>query len=752
MKKLNKSSLKKIAIMFGVFLLLLATNRASIFEKIYPFGISFAFALVANNVIPIVVCVEFFLSYVLFNLNIVGVVIGATFSAVLFIYYVTLKTSRNNKFYIAMIFCFLSFVARIYFSWSSLENIVFTFSESAIATILTYVFSKLVLGLSHRGIQGLTESDRLCLGVMFFAVGSGLSNLIVFGFDLSKFIIVLSVLLLSAFGGHSVLYSFMLCAGSIVYNFNFSNAIICFSVIILGQISQLSNKWLLSGFVCFIEGVITFATGANFVMFLPVLAATTIYAIIPQKNLQKLKTYVLGSNKNIIASYLLERKNLQTKNRLLTMSMMFQEMQNCYKNSIFLTQNTQKLINFLALDVKSKMCSNCINRLQCNEKKDIIQDIVFMLNRAQEKGKVTLVDVPNLIASNCNKLNSMLATINASAEEFRTKEKQDRQDAEEKLATGMQMAGTSEIFRALGSQFELNLEFNRKKSTLIKDKLTTMDIVCKECVAIEDSNGVNSVIMVVRNSDCVNTQITEACRAVYHTEFERKECKISKYAGWSIIIAQPKEHYEIMCGVASNPKEEGNQNGDNYIFTKISDSKYLVAICDGMGHGDEANNVSETAIKLIESYYKCGFDDALVASSVNQMLMPLSSTFSTLDVAVIDSFSGSVNFIKQGSAISVIKKQERSFAVDVESLPLGVDFNNLPTTRMSLLSAGDVVVLASDGVVDSFGEAQFCDFINNERALNMQFFAETILQEAASRQTNHRDDMTVVAIKIVQKR
>ena len=55
------------------------------------------------------------------------------------------------------------------------------------------------------------------------------------------------------------------------------------------------------------------------------------------------------------------------------MSMMFQEMQNCYKNSIFLTQNTQKLINFLALDVKSKMCSNCINRLQCNEKKDIIQ-------------------------------------------------------------------------------------------------------------------------------------------------------------------------------------------------------------------------------------------------------------------------------------------------------------------------------------------------------------------------------------------
>ena len=65
------------------------------------------------------------------------------------------------------------------------------------------------------------------------------------------------------------------------------------------------------------------------------------------------------------------------------------------------------------------------------------------------------------------------------------------------------------------------------------------------------------------------------------------------------------------------------------------------------------------------------------------------------------------------------------------------------------MNSGDIIVLASDGVVDSFQSIEaYLHFINNERITNVQLLADNILEEARSRTVTHKDDMTVLAIKL----
>ena len=133
------------------------------------------------------------------------------------------------------------------------------------------------------------------------------------------------------------------------------------------------------------------------------------------------------------------------------------------------------------------------------------------------------------------------------------------------------------------------------------------------------------------------------------------------------------------------------------------------------------------------------------------MIVPANKGFTTIDATIVDTNTGEVDFIKLGSTISAVKKQETTEIVDVESLPVGVSEIIKPTYTVKKLLSGDAVVLASDGVVDVFGEKTFKDYVNNERTYNMQTFADNLLNEAASRKILHKDDMTVIAYKLIAK-
>ena len=65
--------------------------------------------------------------------------------------------------------------------------------------------------------------------------------------------------------------------------------------------------------------------------------------------------------------------------------------------------------------------------------------------------------------------------------------------------------------------------------------------------------------------------------------------------------------------------------------------RFLVALSDGMGSGETANNISSVSLSLIESFYKAGMESSLILDTVNKLMaINAEDTFTALDVSVID--------------------------------------------------------------------------------------------------------------------
>ena len=156
---MNKSIYKKLAISSAIFIALIILCRANIAGYIHPFGFAFAFALIYNSVFPVVTSIELFCALIVQNLSINNIICSATFSAVLFIFWLVQKISKKRKLYLCLNFCAFSCVAHIYFNLSTTLSIVCAISNMLCGVLLCYVFSKLLSTVLSRGIQGLSNID-----------------------------------------------------------------------------------------------------------------------------------------------------------------------------------------------------------------------------------------------------------------------------------------------------------------------------------------------------------------------------------------------------------------------------------------------------------------------------------------------------------------------------------------------------------------------------------------------------------------
>lgn len=732
--------------------MLLIFNNAKIFNN-FPAGYSFAFALVANNYYSIVIILANFVCSFLLNLSFIGLVNSALATALLIIFHIVIKTQKKKHVVLLIIFCVLSRASNIYFSFINLTSLLLALLELLIGGVLCFVFDKIIYAILFKGIQALTKREKTGCQVLLILLFCGLTN-INRVINVSKIVFIATILI-----GSNVLKTKTLSLACFIAIANLlvgttSSIIITYFVIAFAA-SYISpfNKFLSASVVCLIDVVMGLYIQYTILDLAAVCVAALLFIIIPKKWAVNALHYLSGAKTTMLSAYYATKKQEQVKIKLSEMSLLFKQMQKCYRDLIVTNSSSQKAAELLAKDLSLQLCANCNNSAVC-QTKNITACFEDLLIRAQNKKRVNLLDVPPLLSSNCNKINACISNINQMAAEYATAQQIAKDAEDNKLNISLQLGGTSEIFNELSKQFSNNAQISNKKSKHTLNCLQAAGITCTECVVTEGTSGINEIAMIVRNADVVNPQIYQVCEKLYNTAFEKQMCVQTNIAGWSLLSLAPQNRYKLVYGCATQAIDLSGKNGDNYVVNKLTDSKHLIAICDGMGHGDHANLISTLTINLIESYYKCGLSSNVVLDSVNSILLPASdSGFCTLDACIVDIISGQLDFIKIGSTISLIKSHDQTFIIDVESLPLGVTEKVYPSVKKQTIYAGDIIILVSDGIVDAFeSPEQFCNFVNNENAINMQLFAEGILEEAEARSTTHKDDMTVIACRLMQKR
>lgn len=224
------------------------------------------------------------------------------------------------------------------------------------------------------------------------------------------------------------------------------------------------------------------------------------------------------------------------------------------------------------------------------------------------------------------------------------------------------------------------------------------------------------------------------------------------------VVYLSDDKYIMAIGMAQETKNNSKQSGDSILNIRLKDGKYLVAISDGMGSGKEAKNSSNQTLRLLENLLVSGFDKKASLDLINNALMNQNKeTFATLDIAIIDLYEGNIEFIKSAACPTYIKKNKRVQMIKSNSLPTGILEESKLETFDKDINDGEIVVLCSDGILDSNVEYKNKELwikylLEDIETTNTQKIANLILEESVDNNYGiAKDDMSVVAFKFRQK-
>jgi protein serine/threonine phosphatase len=240
---------------------------------------------------------------------------------------------------------------------------------------------------------------------------------------------------------------------------------------------------------------------------------------------------------------------------------------------------------------------------------------------------------------------------------------------------------------------------------------------------------------------------------------QHQECGLRESKEQCKFTYMSQDKFSVQIGISKTTKAGSPVSGDTNLETKLEDGKYLLAISDGMGSGPEAMKSSKVAIKTLERLLTAGFDKTMSLKLINSILeiTQKDDMYATLDVEILDLYSGIMEFVKNGACPTYLKRNKEVQLLKANTLPAGaIEKMDLEVYDCDLQD-GDIIVMCSDGVIESNDE-----YINKEvwvkylledmQTDDAQKIADILLKEAIDNDYGtQKDDMTVIVAKISKK-
>lgn len=217
-----------------------------------------------------------------------------------------------------------------------------------------------------------------------------------------------------------------------------------------------------------------------------------------------------------------------------------------------------------------------------------------------------------------------------------------------------------------------------------------------------------------------------------------------------------KPSFALQTGVARAVKETEKLSGDSYGFCEDEKGRFAILLSDGMGSGDKAMADSELVIELSEKFLEAGYPLEKTMKLINSALVSgiENKNMSTLDICDINLHTGDCSFAKVGATVSFIKRDNFVDKIVAGNLPLGIFVDMEPDIIRRSLTAGDYIIMLSDGVLEGLGqvigEDGLYDFLCAMDSLPAKEMANHLLNYVI-RVCNGkiRDDMTILVAKVI---
>ena len=334
---------------------------------------------------------------------------------------------------------------------------------------------------------------------------------------------------------------------------------------------------------------------------------------------------------------------------------------------------------------------------------------------------------------------------------------------EEKKNVGSQLNGVSKAISAIAEDLKketkVDDEFTKETeeiALLLKEKeILVQDLTINKN---EDNRITVELYVEKTNKKNVDDFIKKITEKTLKDNLELAQKEVIETQKTVKYIFKSANKYTIEIGQAIAIKDGNKVSGDSILYTILQDGKYLLAISDGMGSGEKAKKSSQIVTNMLQKLLNTGFNKESSIDLINTNLLNVSQdVYATLDVAIVDLFKGSIEFIKAGCAPSYIKNKKKVQIIKSASLPTGIVKNISKDITERKIEDEELVVMCSDGIIDSNVEYKNKPLwvkylLEDMETSNPQKCADILLNEAIDNNYGIvKDDMSVLAFKIMKK-
>ena len=403
--------------------------------------------------------------------------------------------------------------------------------------------------------------------------------------------------------------------------------------------------------------------------------------------------------------------------------------------------------------VIEQVCLECEYNERCKRyQKEKLYGLEKMIDIGFAKGRLSHIDLPKELGDACLRPNNILYALNKLLGEYRAYLLENANVNNGRNLIASQAVGVSEVLRGLAFETGATLKYQSRIERLVANNLYKHGFNVTEILIYGEEDRLFISLIVAMKEFSINGILSVINDALSTDMIVSERMEISEEKCY--LTFKKATEFDAVYGFSRVEKDGSIKSGDTHSVTRISDDRLLIALSDGMGSGENAENISSVSLSLIESFYKAGLSSELILGTVNKLLsINTEDSFTALDMSIIDLKNCRADFIKYGAPYGFIINGQGIKIVEGNSLPPGIIDELKPSVCTSSLNEGDMILLITDGISDAFGSSgEVIDFLREQSAKNPQTLADDILEKAIRLNGGlKKDDMTALAVRIFKR-
>lgn len=376
------------------------------------------------------------------------------------------------------------------------------------------------------------------------------------------------------------------------------------------------------------------------------------------------------------------------------------------------------------------------------------------MDAARSKGIIEKKDIPLYFLNRCRNSEEFIRRTNRHYELYRLNLSWENRMRRSAAITADQLHNMAEMLQNMRNYLCAQLEMDQSLGHKMQEELMRGNLPVLRTQVLKDLKTDRYTLNLqvrIGHSQKLKHQLEARMGSMLGRPMQVVNSRMIKQGLWDWQMEETCR-LRVESSVLSKGKER--VNGDSTWMGRLPGGRYVAAISDGMGIGSQAGGESERALRILRLLLEAGAEEEEAIRLLNSMLL-LSGDgehFSTIDLVVMNLYTGCVHIAKAGSAATILKKQGRIQVYRSDNVPVGIMEKAEWEAFQDQVTEGDWIVLASDGVFDQQRDGE-----SVERKIRGIMLRQTEATSAKMAQSiydsvctgwQQEDDMTIIAIKV----